>query len=52
VALKLYRGRFTVFGRIGNGVEGSDSVMGRRSWEDGDEDVTYYGVLLIRWTKV
>jgi hypothetical protein len=35
VVLKLYRGRFTVFGRIGNGVEGNDSdgkmVMGR--WE-------------------
>jgi hypothetical protein len=35
VVLKLYPGHFTVFGRIGNGVEGNDSVMGRRSWEDG-----------------
>jgi hypothetical protein len=40
VVLKLYLGPSTVFGRIGNGVEGNDSVMGRWSWEDGD--VTYY----------
>jgi hypothetical protein len=35
VVLKLYRGPFTVFGRIGNGVEGNDSVMGR---QDGKEE--------------
>ena len=33
--LKLYRGPITVFGRIRNGVEGNDSVMGKWSWEDG-----------------
>jgi hypothetical protein len=50
--LKLYRGPFTVFGRIGNGVEGNDSVMGRVLMGGWKRRCNLLWILMIGWTKV